>query len=130
MNRLRAVHPFALGFAVFLAMGTAAEPPSRATAVAQPSAADGALDVSPAPGKAPQVAPERTRSAPELPPAARSGVWRAGSRQPADVPANVVVRAAMRKTEASGKPGKRAGAPESEVSSVVEIIWHAPGSTP
>jgi len=124
MKLLRLAPPFALGLALALAMGTAAEPPQLAPQVLAP--AEGALDTSPAPGDTGAVAPEPARNAGELPPAARSGVWHEGARKPADAPPGVVVRAAMRNPPPAGAGGRDGG--EGGVSRSVEIIWNAPGS--
>jgi hypothetical protein len=125
MRSLRYVFPLALAFS--LAMRTVAEPPTGGAPAPLAPAQGEALDVSPAPEKAAaRATPERVRPAPELPPAARSGAWRAGARPPGDVPANVVVRAAMR--QSAGAKARPGGGPETENPRVIEIIWHAPGS--
>jgi hypothetical protein len=119
-RRLRSLVGPALASGLFLAMGTAAEPPQRPDAVAP--AAEDALDSSPAPVRA--EPPEPAREAPDLPPAAQSGAWRGGARPPGEVPAGVVVRAALR----TPAPGKRAGERSSEPPRAIEIVWNAPGS--
>ncbi len=127
MTILRPPLPLALVSAMFLAAATAAEPP-RAGPGAPVPAEDGALDAAPAPGsEAAAATPEKARKPAELPPAARTGVWRGGAKRPGDAPPAAVVRAAQRKPSPNAKSRQRSG-PEAEASRTIEIVWNAPGS--
>ena len=115
-------------FLLFLGLGglpssaRAEEPAPVPAREEQPAAEDGALDATPAPVPARETRPqEPPRSAGELPAAARKEVWRAGAKRPSDVPAAVMIRAALRRNKQPASSADR---------SVVEITWHAPGSTP
>jgi len=111
----------AMAAGVFLATGTAAEPPQPAPAAE--AVAEGALDTFLLPELA--ATPEPARAAPQVPEPAQSAVWRGGARPPGEVPAGVVVRAALR-TPSPGK--RRADRDASEPPRVIEIVWNAPGS--
>jgi hypothetical protein len=97
------------------------------------AAEDGALDAVPAPRR---EAKDQGGSAPpaaELPPAARSGAFRAASHPPADVPPAALVRSAKKPARGRSVPeksGHRPGGAGAAEGSSVEIIWHAPGSGP
>jgi hypothetical protein len=97
------------------------------------AAEDGALDAVPAPRREAKEQGDSAPTAAELPPAARSGAFRAASHPPADVPPATLVRSAKKPArersvpEKSGRPTGGAGAAER---GTVEIIWRAPGSGP
>ena len=90
-------------------------------------AEEGALDASPAPRAEPRPVDSPVPAAAELPPAARTGAFRAASRPPAAVPPAAVVRSANRpgKGRTAGAAGARPVEPRP-----VQIIWRAPGSGP